>query len=79
MFNREKTKDIVDEMTLAEFVEMNVLRKRVYLLEFKYDRLYPLDIKQYEFDNTSFATGGLRSVDDVISKLNEIKDLYDGQ
>jgi hypothetical protein len=58
---------------------MNVLHKRIHLLEFKYSRLYPLVIKQYEFDNTRFATGGLRSIDDVISKLNEIKHLYEGR
>jgi hypothetical protein len=56
MFNKEKSKDIVDEMIFAEFVEMNMLRKRVHLFEFKYGRLYPLDIKtirirQHEFCN----------------------------
>jgi hypothetical protein len=66
-------------MTLAEFVEMNVLHERIHLLEFKYDRLYPLTLKQYEFDDTRFAPGGVRKIDDVISKLHEIKELYDGQ
>jgi hypothetical protein len=79
MFNIENAGDIFDEMTLAEFVEMNLLHKRIHLLEFKYSRLYPLLVKQYEFDNTEFASGGLRSIDDVVEKLNEIKQLYEGK
>lgn len=63
-------------MQLQDYVEMTLIRKRLKYINDMRKFANGRTLFEYEFDDVDFASGGLRNINSLIAKLEEIKVLY---
>jgi hypothetical protein len=61
--------------TLEEYMEMNLLRRRLNRLEGRSKR-FLLDLTKYQHNPKDFNFGPVTSIDELIEKLSQIREIY---